>query len=187
MFVTENIKPVEHVEKVKKPRKPRKPMSEEQKQVLRERLAKARAAKKAKKEGKVDPPKVVEAKTKAPKKEKVEMKIEEKTPIPTFKAEMVKPVPIKDEMAEMRAQLKQMQTRNKQQEKELLKAALEKEKLKKTGLDFLAKAKAAKQKPLQTIKEDVAESKPAVTIEQLAAPVKKRYSTYKKSIWAKFE
>ena len=186
MFVTDEIKPVDHVEKVKKPRKKRAPMTEAQKEVLRERLKKAREAKKAKKEGKPAPAKA-DSKVEKPKKEKVEMKIEEKVPIPTFKAEMVKPVPIKDEMAEMRAQLKQMQTRNKQQEKELLKAALEKEKLKKTGLDFLAKAKAAKQKPLQTIKEDVAESKPAVTIEQLAAPVKKRYSTYKKSIWTKFE
>jgi len=185
MFVTEEIKPPDHVEKPKKERKKRKPMTEEQKQVLRERLAKARAAKKAKKEGKVVQPKVEKPKVE---KKKVELKVEEKTPIPTFKAPMVKPVPVKDEMAEMRAQLKLLQTRNKQQEKELMKAALEKEKLKKTGLDFLQKAKLAKEKQMATIKEEVEVPKVKAPVkEQPVAPVKKRYSTYKKSIWSKFE
>ena len=182
MFVTDEIKPPDHVEKPKKERKKRKPMTEEQKQVLRERLAKAREAKKLKKEGKVVAPK-------APKKEKVLMKVEEKTPIP--KAEMVKPVKVKDELAEMKEQLRLLQTRNKQQEKELTKAALEKEKLKKMGLDYIAKAKSAQKKNMPTIEEQVDESEPSKTVVNTEQPIaekpKARYSTYKKSIWSQFE
>ena len=93
MFEEAQIKPVEHVEKVKKPRKKRAPMTEAQKEVLRERLKKAREAKKAKKEGKVVAPKVVKAET-----PKVEIQIEDKPPIKTFKAKRVKPTHDDNEM-----------------------------------------------------------------------------------------
>ena len=182
MFEEAQIKPVEHVEKVKKPRKKRAPMTEAQKEVLRERLKKAREAKKAKKEGKPSAPKVVKAET-----PKVEILIEDKTPIKTFKAKKVKPTPDNNEMEEMKKELLRLQTRNKQHEKELMKASLEKEKLKKQGLDYIAAFEAKQLKKMPTIKEDEVD-KPAVAIKPvIPKDIKpKRYSTYKKSIWSKW-
>ena len=182
MFEEAQIKPVEHMEKVKKPRKKRAPMTEAQKEVLRERLKKAREAKKAKKEGKAPAPKVVKVET-----PKVEIQIEDKPPIKTFKAKRVKPTHDDNEMETMKKELLRLQTRNKQNEKELMKASLEKEKLKKQGLDYIAAFEAKQLKKMPTIKEDEID-KPAVSITPVPPKqVKpKRYSTYKKSIWTKY-
>jgi len=183
MFEEANIKPVEHVEKPKKERKKRKPMTEEQKQVLRDRLKKAREAKKLKKEGKVVPPP-------APKVElKVEPKVEPKVEKPKkVKVEAVERNVHNEEMDAMRKELNLLRTRNKQHEKELVRASLEKEKLKKQGLDILASYKAKKVDKMPTIVEEKVE-KPQVPVTAVAPKeVKpKRYSTYKKSIWAQFE
>lgn len=182
MFEEAQIKPVEHVEKVKKPRKKRAPMTEAQKDVLRERLKKARDAKKAKKEGKAPAPKVVKAET-----PKVEIQIEEKTPIKTSKAPKVKPSPVNNELEEMKKELLRLQTRNKQNEKELVKAALEKEKLKKQGLDYIAAYNSKQSKKLPTIVEDKVDETTTTVKPETPKEVKpKRYSTYKKSIWSKW-
>ena len=152
------------VEKVKKVRKPRKPMSEEQKQVLRERLAKARAAKKLKKE-----------RNSAPKIEKpVVIETVEKPKL------VLKPNPVAvDEFAEMRKQLADLRTLNKNQERQLLKQQLAAEKSK------MEKNK----KPLPVIREErVQAPTPAPTPQPtVEPPKKKRYSTYKKSIWSQFD
>jgi len=182
MFEEANIKPVEHVEKPKKERKKRKPMTEEQKQVLRDRLKKAREAKKLKKEGKVVPPP-------APKVElKVEPKVEPKVEKPKKVKAVVERNVHNEEMDAMRKELNLLRTRNKQHEKELVRASLEKEKLKKQGLDILASYKAKKVDKMPTIVEEKVE-KPQVPVTAVAPKeVKpKRYSTYKKSIWAQFE
>lgn len=183
MFEEANIPKVEHVEKPKKERKKRKPMTEEQKQVLRDRLKKAREAKKLKKEGKVVPPP-------APKVElKVEPKVEPKVEKPKkVKAPAVERNVHNEEMDAMRKELNLLRTRNKQHEKELVRASLEKEKLKKQGLDILASYKAKKVDKMPTIVEEKVE-KPQVPVTAVAPKeVKpKRYSTYKKSIWAQFE
>jgi len=158
-------------------------MTEEQKQVLRDRLKKAREAKKLKKEGKVVPPP-------APKVElKVEPKVEPKVEKPKkVKVEAVERNVHNEEMDAMRKELNLLRTRNKQHEKELVRASLEKEKLKKQGLDILASYKAKKVDKMPTIVEEKVE-KPQVPVTPVAPKeVKpKRYSTYKKSIWAQFE
>ncbi len=180
MFEEANIPKVEHVEKPKKERKKRKPMTEEQKQVLRDRLKKAREAKKLKKEGKVVAPKV---------ELKVEPKVEPKVEKPKkVKAPAVERNVHNEEMDAMRKELNLLRTRNKQHEKELVRASLEKEKLKKQGLDILASYKAKKVDKMPTIVEEKVE-KPQVPVTPVAPKeVKpKRYSTYKKSIWAQFE
>ena len=68
-----------------------------------------------------------------------------------------------------------------------MKASLEKEKLKKQGLDYIAAFEAKQLKKMPTIKEDEID-KPAVSITPVPPKqVKpKRYSTYKKSIWTKY-
>jgi len=198
MFEQE-IPVVQHVEKVKKPRKKRAPMSEAQKEVLRERLKKAREAKKAKKAG-AAPAVAAEKKPKKPKADKMiqvletptliptpkmEIKVSEKTPIPTFKAKQVKPSGSNSEIDQMREELKRLRTRNLQHEKELMKASLEKEKLKKIGLDYIASFnKKEEAKKLPTIKEDKIPD--AVVAEKPKIITPKRYSTYKKSIWSKY-
>ena len=152
------------VEKVKKVRKPRKPLDEEQKKVLRERLAKAREAKKLKKERnsapKVEKPIVIET-------------VEKPKPV-------LKPNPVAvDEFAEMRKQLADLRTLNKNQERQLLKQQLAAEKSK------MEKNK----KPLPVIKEEtISAPNPAPTPQpSVEPPKKKRYSTYKKSIWSQFD
>ena len=159
------------VEKVKKVRKPRKPMSEEQKQVLRERLAKAREAKKLKKE-----------RNSAPKVEKP--KVEKKITIETIEKPkpVLKPVPVVDEFAEMRKQLADLKTLNKNQERQLLKQQLAAEKSK----------MERNKKPLPVIKEESVSMPISTPTPQPTKPVdippkKKRYSTYKKSIWSQFD
>jgi len=182
MFQEADIKPVEHVEKVKKPRKKRAPMSEEQKEVLRERLKKAREAKKAKKEGKVVAPPVPKV---AP---KVELKVAPKvTPkVPKVEKPIVEKNVQADELDAMRKELQLLKTRNKQHEKELLRASLEKEKLKKQGLEYLKKNPAKPMEQMETIKEHEIQ-KPKVTTPEIIPKKPERYSTYKKSIWSKFE
>ena len=178
MFQEADIPKVEHVEKVKKPRKPSKKMSEEQKQVLRERLKKAREAKKAKKEGKVVPPPVP----------KVELKVAPKVApkVPKVEKPIVERNVQADELDEMRKELQLLKTRNKQHEKELLRASLEKEKLKKQGLEYLKKNSAKPMEQMETIKEHEIQ-KPKVSPPEIIPKKPERYSTYKKSIWSKFE
>ena len=176
MFQEADIKPVEHVEKIKKPRKKRAPMSEEQKQVLRERLKKAREAKKAKKEGKVVAPPVP----------KVELKVAPKVAKPKVEKPIVERNVHADELDEMRKELQLLKTRNKQHEKELLRASLEKEKLKKQGLEYLKKNSAKPMEQMEAIKEHEIQ-KPKVSPPEIIPKKPERYSTYKKSIWSKFE
>lgn len=175
MFQEADIPKVEHVEKVKKPRKKRAPMSDEQKEVLRERLKKAREAKKAKKEGNVVAPPVP----------KVELKVAPKV-APKVEKPIVERNVQADELDEMRKELQLLKTRNKQHEKELLRASLEKEKLKKQGLEYLKKNSAKPMEQMEAIKEHEIQ-KPKVSTPEIIPVKPERYSTYKKSIWSKFE
>ncbi len=162
--------------KVKRTRKKRGPMTPEAKAILLERLAAGRAKKKAQKlalEGKkVEEPAPVPAP--AP--------VQAPVPAPIKKVRIPTPPPKVDtELLDMKKQLEALRATNKKQERELIKQAIAQEKTKKQGLSILKKNTPKKLEPIEEDK--------AVTMEQLATPppVKKRYSTYKKSIWSKFE
>ena len=178
MFEEKKVEEQPILEKPKKERKKRKPMTEEQKQVLRDRLKKAREAKKAKKEaGSKQPP----AEKKVAKSLPAEPKIEPQKPAPPKQD---------DELFKMRKELESLRTINKNQERELVRQAITAEKLKKEGMAYLAKAKSKSEK-LKSIPEtkpvelEVAD-KPKVE-QAVKPPPKKRYSTYQKSVWSKFE
>lgn len=153
--------------KLIKIKKPRKPMSEERKEALREQLKKAREIKAAK-------------------------KIEKSAPLPIIKEEIVldvgghsvpkevkvkkirkrkEPVTTPDDSMELRRQLDELRTANKNRERELLKQQIANQELK--------KAHFAK-------KEEIVEEKEEVVRPPSPVHPEKRYSTYKKSVWAEY-
>ena len=170
----------------KKTRKPRKPMSEDQKEVLRERLKLARESKKNKRDASIKVEPVVEpvvVQVAEPVKEHVVLDIEDNAlgghsaPEPVKKvrkprAKKVVEQPLDDSM-ELRKQLDELRASNKSQERELLKSQLANQKLKKESM-----AKPAS----PVMEEPKGPGFPELPLD-FNAP-KKRYSTYKKSVWA---
>ena len=61
------------------------------------------------------------------------------------------------------------------------------EKLKKEGMAYLQKSKAEKLKPVPETPPVKLEVAPKAVEQAVKPPPKKRYSTYQKSIWSKFE
>ena len=162
------------IETPAKVKKPRKPMSEERKEALSEQLKVAREIKKKKKE---------DSKPKEP-----EIKLEvgghsvpepvKKTLIkrkPRQKKEIERNIEPKiDDSIELRRQLDELRASHKSNENELLKQQITNQKLKNTKIK---EKKEKKEKEL----EPIVESPPPSPI-----PPQKRYSTYKKSVWAEY-
>lgn len=171
MFVEKEI--VEPV-KIKKTRKKRGPMEPEAKAKLLERLAAGRLKKKLAKEA------LAGLGTKTP----VPAPIPHTAPIPIVKRPPTPPPPQEDnELLEMRKELEILKAKNKKQERSILKQAMiaEKEKMKQMAKP---KIEIKIEKPKMEI---IPEERTAITVEEIAQPKKKRYSTYQKSIWTKFE
>jgi len=171
IFIKEESVPLIPEVKEKKPRKARKPLTEEQKDVLRARLQKARDAKKSKKAG--PPPAQTEESAPAPSPPVIEKKKAKKFNIP----KRVKPNNTQ-ELEDLKLEL------------QLLKEA----KNKKEVNDLKEQVLKLKQKPIQQLEEDpVPAPTPApspVKKERNTMPTipevkKENYSTYKKSIWRK--
>ena len=170
IFIKEESAPLIAQVKEKKPRKARKPLTEEQKDVLRARLQKARDAKKSKKAA---TPAEVEESAPAPSPPVIEKKKAKKFNIP----KRVKPDNTQ-ELEDLKLEL------------QLLKEA----KNKKEVSDLREQVLKLKQKPPKQLEEDpVPAPTPApspVKKERNTMPVvpefkKENYSTYKKSIWRK--
>ena len=163
------------VEPVVKVKKPRKPMTEERKQALREQLKIAREIKKNKKElAKPKEPEITlevgghsipdpkPVKEKKPRQKKVEKKVE---------------IPKIDDSIELRRQLDALRASHKANENELLKQQITNQKLK--------NAKKEQMKPIMEEPKgpgfpELPKSPPSPIAPQ------KRYSTYKKSVWAEY-
>ena len=159
------------VEPVVKVKKPRKPMSEERKEALREQLKVAREIKKNKKEAsKPKEPEITlevgghsipepnPVKEKKPRQKKVEKKVE---------------IPKIDDSIELRRQLDALRASHKANENELLKQQITNQKL-----------KNAKKEQMKVIIEEPKEALPKSPPSPIAP--QKRYSTYKKSVWAEY-
>lgn len=172
MFVEKEI--VEPV-KIKKTRKKRGPMEPEAKAKLLERLAAGRLKKKLAKEA-------LAKTTTAP--APIPAPIPHTAPIPIVKRPLTPPPPqVDNELLEMRKELEILKAKNKKQERSILKQAMiaEKEKMKQMAKP---KIEIKIEKPKMEI---IPEERTAITVEEIAQPKKKRYSTYQKSIWTKFE
>jgi len=169
-----------------KQRKKRKPMSASKKLEFKERMRLAREAKRAKAEGKEIP---VKEEVVAPVKEKV---IDTEPVVAEEVIEPVKPTKRKvrhvpkqlDEheaqlfsLKEEIANLKKGNT-SKEDMEEIKQLKAELKEIRDIAKAYKKKQKELKSKPAPVKKEEVA---PVVV-----APPKPRYSTYKKSIWAKF-
>ena len=157
--------------KEKKPRKQRKPLTEEQKDVLRERLAKAREAKKNKSPKSPKEPKATKEpkapEPKEPKETKKKFNIPKRVPAPDVQ-----------KLEDLKLEL------------QLLKEANSKKEL----ADLQAQVNKLKQRPPTPIPTPT--PKPAPTPTPAPSPIETKkerniepkienYSTYKKSIWAK--
>ena len=169
IFIKEESAPLIEQVKEKKPRKARKPLTEEQKDVLRARLQKAREAKKSKKAAPTPAPESAPA----PAPPVIEKKKAKKFNIP----KRVKPDNTQ-ELEDLKLEL------------QLLKEA----KNKKEVSDLREQVLKLKQKPPKQLEEDpVPAPTPApspVKKERNTMPAvpefkKENYSTYKKSIWRK--
>ena len=159
---------VEPAVKVKKPRKPRKEMTEERKQALREQLKIAREIKKNKKEAS------------KPKEPEITLEvgghsIPDPKPVKEKKLRQKKvEIPKIDDSIELRRQLDALRASHKANENELLKQQITNQKLK--------NAKKEQMKPIiEEPKEALPKSPPSPIAPQ------KRYSTYKKSVWAEYD
>ena len=157
------------IETPKKVKKPRKPMSEERKEALREQLKKARETKKAKKEAKTPALSPVAE-------EEIKLEVGGHS-IPKIKIKRqpkkAKVVEQRDDSFELKRQLDELRTSNQSQEREILKQQIANQQLK--------QAHMAKPKDIEeTVAEPIDERPPSPI-----APTK-RYSTYKKSVWAEY-
>jgi hypothetical protein len=181
-------------EKVKKPRKP---MSDERKAQLREQLAKAREAKKAKKleSTQVGGHSVPEVEKPKPLKVVKIKKIERNT-APSIPLTILEEV---DDMEDLKTQLAELKKSNKKHQRDLIAQAIDFEKQKQVGQNHIQKKndekvikRKAKAKAAEA--EDVMEEPKGAGFPELpndyvppAPPPPPqpaaRYATYKKSIW----
>ena len=170
------------IEKPKKERKQRAPLSEEKKEILRERLKKAREAKKLKQ---TTEPKVVKEKVK---KEKVVKEKVVKQKEPVFKSEYKKiniirhPQPKRvpkdtrtQELEDLRSELLLLKENGRKKEISDLKNQV-------NSLKEKNKEKKQSPAPSKVVKER--SEPPVVPKEADVKKAVKNYSTYKKSIWS---
>ena len=156
-----------------KVKKPRKPMSEERKEALREQLKGAREIKKNKREAsKPKEPEITLEVGGHSIPEPVSKPVKEKKP----RQKKVE-IPKIDDSIELRRQLDALRASHKANENELLKQQITNQKLK--------NAKKEKMKPIMEEPKgpgfpELPKSPPSPIAPQ------KRYSTYKKSVWAEF-
>ena len=156
-------------EQPKKKVRAKRVMTEEQKEVLRERLKKARIAKAAKKAGGVkakpkeeSAPRVIE-----PVVDKMPVIKEEEPKVSKSVGKSAQELDLED----LRRQLSELKKSNKDSQTEMIKLSLEREQDKKQAYNLLRKKQAAEAKAKLEPKKE--KEKP-----------KARYSTYKKSIWS---